>query len=146
MLQATVFKRSAYLAVGGFMEKLRFHDDSHMFIKLGLRDPICAVSGGGAIMMDDDQAKNRLSHNYNATKQGHLMKVSMFNDLLDFFDEQLTPEERSIISYRLSNSYLVIAKASWRGRDYFESIRNFALSIVENPRPLLGSIGRKVQI
>jgi hypothetical protein len=143
MLQAAVFKKSAYMAVGGFMRDLRYHDDSHMFIKLGLRDPICAVSGGGAIMLDDDQTENRLSTNYNANKQGLIMKISMFKDLLGYFGDQLTLEERANISYRISNSYLVIAKASWFENDYIDSARNLALSLLESPRPIIDVVTRK---
>lgn len=144
MLQATVFKKSAYLAVGGFMKTLRVHEDSHMCIKLGLKDPICAVSGGGTIMLDDDQAENRLSIAYKADKQSQIMRVSMYKDLLDYFGDRLTSEERKDITYRISRSYLAIAKASWRENAYIESLSNVTLSIVSSPRPLLKMIQRRL--
>ncbi len=133
-LQATVINKSAYMAVGGFMKELRYHDDTHICIKLGLKDPICAVSGGEAVMMDDDQAVNRLSTNYDSSKQGYKMKISMCMDITEHFDTQLTSDERSVFSEKISGSYLGIAKLSWRERAYIESLRNLTLSVASSPR------------
>lgn len=116
------------------MKELRVHEDTHICIKLGLKAPICAVSGGEAVMMDDAQAVDRLSAKYNSSKQGYKMKVSMLKDLLDHFDGQLTSEERSGIFDKISGSYLGIAKVSWREKSYIESLKNLTLSIASFPR------------
>lgn len=148
MLQSTVIKRSAYMASGGFYAPLRYRDDTHLFIKLGLKDPICAVAGGGTKMTDDDQPQNRLSINYDRTrdKEGFVMQVVMFQDLLNYFDGRLTPEQKDTLSLYLANSYLNVARASWRERKFTEVAKNMLLSGVKHPRAIMDMIGRKLSV
>lgn len=144
MLQSTVFKRSAYLACGGFYAPLRYRDDTHLFIKLGLIEPVCAVAGGGARMTDDDQPHNRLSINFNSSKRGVEMAILMFQELIDYFDGRLSSEQEDILSLRLANSYLDMARISWRERDFRTFARYLLSSGKEHPRAIIDMFGRKL--
>lgn len=143
MLQSTVLKRSAYLASGGFHAPLRYREDTHLFIKLGLNGPVCAVAGGGARMTDDDLPHNRLSINHGQIKSGMEMSVLMYQELLDYFEGQLTPEQEDILSLRLANDYLNMARISWRKRDFRPFVRYLILSGKTRPRAIIDLLGRK---
>lgn len=144
MLQATVLKRASYLACGGFLPGLRYRDDTHIFIKLGLKDPICAVGGGGTQMTDDDIPDNRLSLTYDQTRKGVDAQVLMFQDLLDYFGDRLTDDEKNILTMGLANAYLSLARISWEGRDYKDFVQNFARSGRTRPRAIVDLVNRKL--
>lgn len=144
MLQATVFKRSAYVACGGFYAPLRSRQDTHLFLKLGLNQPVCAVAGGGAEMTDDDIAQNRLSTNFHRTSRGTVMSILMYQELLDYFEGQLTSEQQDVLSLRLADNYLSVARAAWGERDFRKFAEYFLLSGREHPRAIRNMFGRKL--
>jgi glycosyltransferase involved in cell wall biosynthesis len=120
MLQSSVFKRAAYLECGGFLPQLRFRDDTHLFLRLGLGQPICAVAGYGAEMTSDDDPSKRLTLSYNREKQerGHFMQAWMFTDLLEKMPD-LSPATRSELQRRLGTVYRSLARDAWRQRKPF---------------------------
>lgn len=144
MLQSTVLKRSAYITSGGFYAPLRTREDTHLFLKLGLNQPVCAVTGGGAEMTDDDIAQNRLTINAHRTSRHAAMSILMYQELMDYFDGQLTPEQQDILSLRLADSYLGVARAAWRERDFGKLVRYILLSGREHPRAIRNLFGRKL--
>jgi len=125
---------------------LRYRDDTHLFIKLGLKSPICAVAGGGAQMTDDDQPENRLSITHDRALKGINAQVIMFEDLLDYFGKQLTPEEEDALTMHLAEAYLGVARYSWRERDYLGTARNMILAGTRRPRALLNMFTRKLSL
>lgn len=144
MLQATVFKRSAYIACGGFYAPLRSGQDTHLFLKLGLNQPVCAVAGGGAEMTDDDIAQNRLSTNFHRTSRGKALSILMYQELLDYFEGQLTPEQQDVLSLRLANNYLGVARTAWQERDFRRFAKYLLLSRRMHPRAIRNMFGRKL--
>ncbi len=125
MLQSSVFKRTAVLQSGGFLETLRYRDDTHLFLKLGIRQPVCAVAGCGVRMTSDDDPKNRLTLNFNDRRRGHWMHVLMYEDLLSGA-VPLSAKLRRELKQRLATAYRAMARcsasrryrgASGRGRD-----------------------------
>lgn len=146
MLQATVIKRSAYMASGGFLPPLRYRDDTHLFIKLGLKEPICAVAGTGTLMTDDDQPKNRLSLTHDQARKGTNAQVIMFEDLLDYFGNRLTTQEEEILTMYLGQAYLGMVRHSWRERDFSGMARYMMLAGVRRPRTLIDLLARKIRL
>jgi glycosyltransferase involved in cell wall biosynthesis len=131
MLQSSIFRRDAYLASGGFMPRLRYRDDTHLFLKMGLHRAICAVAGIGALMTADDDPANRLSLTYDQrkTRDGYWMQVWMFEDLLAHLRE-LHPATRSELQHRLADAHRGLARLAWRERRWdnlFQHILRFAL-------------------
>jgi glycosyltransferase involved in cell wall biosynthesis len=61
MLQASVFRRATYIAVGGLDPAIALRHDTLLFLQLGLGGAVCAVAGAGAVMTDDDAPGARLS-------------------------------------------------------------------------------------
>ena len=55
MIPASIVRRDMYLAVGGSETHLVCRGDTHLFFKLGLAGPLCAVAGVASIGMRCDQ-------------------------------------------------------------------------------------------
>lgn len=136
MLQSAVFNRSAFWRVGGFLEALRYRDDTHLFLKIGLGAPVCAVAGCGAIMSSDDANQNRLTLMHDGLERGTQMQVIMNRDLLHTLSS-LSAETRETLQIRLANAYQGLAKhALLKGR-YREFLFLGALSASQHPRHFL---------
>ncbi len=131
MLQSSVFRRAAYLQCGGFLPQLRFRDDTHLFLRLGLGQPICAVAGYGAEMTSDDDPSQRLTLSYSSEKQemGHFMQVWMFSDLLQQMP-QLSQSARAELRGRLAGAYRSLARDAWYQRKPFKTSYRLAKSYI----------------
>jgi glycosyltransferase involved in cell wall biosynthesis len=57
MVQSSVVSRAALRRVGGFREDLRTREDTHLLLALCASEPVCAVTGWGALMHDDATAR-----------------------------------------------------------------------------------------
>jgi glycosyltransferase involved in cell wall biosynthesis len=81
MVQSTVVRRARYLEVGGMWPMLRLRHDTHLFFKLGLGRPVCAVTGVGATMTDD-AAEDRLTRDVTPLSPSYWEEtVLLYDDL-----------------------------------------------------------------
>lgn len=127
MLQATVFRKAAYLDSGGFWAPLRYRDDTHLYLKLGIGGAACAVNNLGCRMYDDDQV-NRLSSNFNRAKQGCEMQVLMYEELLSRRLPLSAFHEREL-KRRLSIAYRCVARHSWQEHRLIVTIQQLLQSL-----------------
>jgi hypothetical protein len=127
MLQSTIFKRAAFLQVGCFLQKLRYRDDTHMFLRLGIEQPLCAVSGFGAKMYGDDAPENRLTLTYDRSLRGFQMQTIMNEDLLQQMPD-IQPAKKEIIQTRLATAHWSLARAAWLEKDYGEFVKQLSFS------------------
>jgi glycosyltransferase involved in cell wall biosynthesis len=141
MLQSTIFKRAAFLEAGAFLEPLRYRDDTHMFLKLGLGQALCAVVGCGVKMSADDDPQNRLTLSYNRTKSGTIMQVVMNQDLLDSLPN-LDLETRKLLQKRLARAHWALARFAWRDRSFSEFLFQAGQSVRVQPRLFVSRLGR----
>lgn len=144
MLQSSVFKKAAYLAVGGFHPELRYRDDTHLFMKLGINGPVCAVAGCGVEMTGDDVPENRLTLTYNVNRRlGSGMQIIMYRDLLTTIDD-LSDELRHRFISRLATAHRSMARAAWKEGNWSEAVdhirQSFTISPSESLRHLPSAI------
>lgn len=144
MLQSTVFKKTAYFAAGGFLPPLRYRDDTHLFLKLGLTGPVCAVNHVGAVMQSDDDAENRLTLTYDRAVKGAQMQVIMFEDLLRTMPD-LPADVRQELKRRLSYAHLAIARHASRQKALFTAVFQAGRSVRVRPLTLWESVQRNWQ-
>lgn len=144
MLQSTVFKKSAYMNAGGFLPALRYRDDTHLFLKLGLDGPVCAVNSVGTKMTSDDDPENRLTLSYDNHLKGTQMQVIMFTDLLETMPH-LPTEVRSELKRRLASAHLGMARFTWRSQHYLKAFNQIFHCAKTNPTVFTGSIQRNLQ-
>ena len=137
MLQATVFKRQAYFDCGGFMGRLRYRDDTHLFLKLGIAGPICAVNHIGTQMTADDDPSNRLTLTYDGRKmeEGYRMQVWMFEDLLERFPEA-DAATRTKLTRRLAGAHRSLSRVAWRSKRPFAALTAAVQSVRLAPAQL----------
>lgn len=129
MLQASVFKRSAYLAAGGFHPLLRYRDDTHLFMKLGINAPICAVAGCGVEMTGDDIPENRLTLTYDHNKcLGASMFVILYQDLLTSLPH-LSPTLRKRFHISLAAAHRRVARCAWKEQRWGDTISHIRQSL-----------------
>ncbi len=141
MLQSTIFNRVAFLEAGSFLKPLRYRDDTHMFLKLGLGQPLCAVAGCGARMSADDNPNNRLTLSYNRTRNGSIMQVIMNQDLLESLPN-LDHEIKKLLQMRLARAHWALARFAWRDHSYGEFLAQAGNSLKVQPKLFLGRLGR----
>jgi hypothetical protein len=134
MLQSTVFHKAAYLASGGFWQLLRYRDDTHLFLKLGIGAPVCAVNSIGC-QMTDDGGDNRLSANYEQAKRGCQMQILMNEELLGR-PLPLNPAERAELRSRLATAHRCVARFAWRERHFGEMVCHIIKSALAQPRQI----------
>lgn len=143
MLQSTVFNREAFMAAGGFLPALRYRDDTHLFLKLGLDGAICAVSGIGTEMTSDDDPNNRLTLTYDDHIKGATMQVIMFSDLLETMPN-LPQEIRQELKRRLAMAHLSVARHNLKAKQFGTSLSEIARSVQAQPAVLYGTLFQKV--
>ena len=144
MLQSTVFKKSAYIEAGGFLPALRYRDDTHLFLKLGLDGPVCAVAAIGTEMTSDDDPTNRLTLNYDNQLKGAQMQVIMFDDLLKTMPH-LAVELSQELKERLAYAHLAVARHRWRSQQYLTAFNQIYHCVKTQPTVFTGSIQRNFQ-
>lgn len=114
LLQSSVFKRASYLKSGGLWESLRTREDTHLFLRLGLGGPACAVAGCGVRVTSDDDPSHRLTATHGRNQQnGHWMQVLMYRDILRRATD-LEPAHRRELRGRLAAAHRRLAYLAWR--------------------------------
>lgn len=145
MVQSTVICKAAFTESGGFWDKLRIREDTHLFLKMGLGNTACAVAGSGARMTADGKNEVRLSSILSESSgEAHYMQVLMFGEILRR-TEQLTPDIKKEIRLRLADAHRRLARYSWRTRRPFRAFRHASQSAVIHPSRFLKIIVRTVK-
>ncbi|HSQ74331.1 MAG TPA: glycosyltransferase family 2 protein [Bacteroidota bacterium] len=114
LIPFSVFRKEAYLHLGGLWEELWSAEDTHLFIKMGLREPLCAVGGsGGVVTADERDPENRLTVAFNtATIKRWRGMVKRYRDLLENVPS-LSVSQRKVLRTRLAHSYWRISRLAW---------------------------------
>lgn len=144
MLQSTVFNKAAFLNAGGFLPRLRYRDDTHLFIKLGVSGPICAVNNVGTQMTSDDAPDNRLTLTYDNQLRGARMQVVMFDNLLKTVP-WLAPMVKKELTRRLAFAHLSVARHTWRSGRYLTAVNQLIQCAKTQPAVFTGSVQRNLQ-
>lgn len=116
LLQFSVFNRGVFLQQGGLWERLRAAEDTHLFLKLGLKGPVCAVSGIGGIAMQDENPSNRLTNIYGSTSSDHWRQVIMMcEDVLQSVPDLKSSYRKTLVHW-IADSHWRIARLAWASR------------------------------
>jgi glycosyltransferase involved in cell wall biosynthesis len=108
MIPASTIRRDAYLAVGGSEPRLERRGDTHLFFKLGLGGPVCAVAGEAGIASED--ASNSLTQTLSSDETVYWTCTTwLYADLLRHA-EGLSARERNDLRRRLADAHLTLAR------------------------------------
>lgn len=137
MLQASVFHRERLMAAGSLWEALPMRDDTHVFLRHGLRGAACAVNYLGCEQTSDDSSGNRLTTTIsNKTLPYWRCSVSLWRDLLKGapgLDEQA----RRVLEGRLAVSHMRTARLSMVDGHVLSSVSHFVRGLMAQPRSAL---------
>jgi glycosyltransferase involved in cell wall biosynthesis len=140
MLQTSVVKRTRMVELGGFWERLRTAHDTHMFFRICIGRPACAVAGTGAVQTDDDVPENRLTIRSGVVKLGRWRNTALLHaDILSQYP-QLSEEYRKVLRRRVSAAHWRLSRIAWQNGDVGESLRSAALSIRGGPTAFVGAL------
>jgi len=113
LLQFSVFDRERYLELGGLHEELMTAEDTHLFLRCGLRYMMCAVAVKAGTLTCDDAPENRLTGVFDRRAVGRWKNsVLMYRDILHH-DPQLARKIRRLLRKRLAESYWRLARLEW---------------------------------
>jgi hypothetical protein len=121
MLQSAVFRRDRYLEIGGLAPELRRRHDTHLFFRLGLGRPICAVAGVGTVMTADDTGGRLTVVADSNSKVFAVHTVDLYADLLTRYPD-LPAEHRDELRVRLVEGRLKQASLAVRERDFVGAV------------------------
>ncbi len=111
MLQCSVFRKSRYLETGGLWKQLWLTHDTHLFLKLCLGGPACAVAGFGTIQTSDDAAQGtRLTQTHGSKTRAYWVESSILWDDVMNHAASNAPDWTAIARYRSSNARWRIAR------------------------------------
>lgn len=133
MLQNSAFKRSRYLEGGGLMERLRTRHDNHIFLKLGLGGPACAVAGYGTLQTYDADPVNHLMSSWGShTRDFWMNTVVLYEDILRTVTTA-RPKHRAKMKERLAQAHWRLARFDWREHNISGFLRCFLKCISADP-------------
>ncbi len=141
----SIFRKEAYLRHGGLWEELWSAEDTHLFIKMGLRESFCAVAGsGGVVTADERDPENRLTVAFDTgTIKRWRGMVKMYRDLLERTPTLSIPQ-RAELRNRLAHSYWRISRLSWLEGKYIDALDGFVASLRIDPRVIPGAFRRTI--
>jgi len=147
MLQSSVFSRERYLEVGGLWPALRTRHDTHMFLLLGIGQPVGAVSHCGVQMTADDQSGQRLTAAFGpATRDWWSQTRLMYADVLNHFPELDHSHSRELRA-RLATAHLRLGQHDWRSRELRAALAQVLHGMRVAPGHLAGRVaGRLARI
>jgi glycosyltransferase involved in cell wall biosynthesis len=115
MTPAVLVRRDTYLKIGGQTEHLRYREDTHFFLKLGLSGPLCAVQGiAGSATADDPGRLTELARTQHRSRYWSAT-AWLYTDILAG-GLGLSAGERAILRRRLSHAHVELARIAFPGK------------------------------
>lgn len=144
MMQSAVIARDAHEAVGGSWSALTHREDTHLFLRLGIGRPLCAVTGIGCVMTDDDTSGLRQTEHHNARTTVYLdCTARLYEDVLERHGHQLTAAERAVLARRAARARLSLARAAgWRHPA--RATGQLATALRRRPATALAAVARRL--
>ena len=141
-IQASLVRRDLYLAVGGCNEVLTCLEDTHLFFKLALSMPVCAVSGCAGELTGDSE--NSLTRTFSPVSETYLSCAAfLYDDLFVEWSADLTPDEKSILARRLADTHLSLARR-YGAASPRRFLRHLTLALRNDPAYFSGRLARKL--
>jgi len=138
MLQSSMFNRAAFLATGGLLP-IPVRSDTHLFYKMSLGRPVCAVAGIGAVMSADDP-DTRLTALFDERSTQHwTSSVSMYRDILRR-EPHLSRETVAFFEAAEAVAHSRLARLSWASRDLRKCVAHLGPSLRLDPRAFVGRL------
>lgn len=144
LLPFSIFQRATYLAAGGLWERLSAGEDTHLFVRLGLKDPVCAVAFSGGLVKGAPEALGRLTGAFGPRSTKHWdCSVLLWSDILSR-EEQLPSRYRRLLTRRLADAYWRKGLLSAKQFKLFEAAGSLGRSLFHDSSVAFGAAARKL--
>ncbi|MFT7677149.1 MAG: glycosyltransferase involved in cell wall biosynthesis [Planctomycetota bacterium] len=144
MLQASVFHRKRLVDAGCLLENLHMRDDTHVFLRHGMRGCVCAVNYIGCQQTSDDQSDVRLTTAFsNKTLKYWLCSVTMWSDLIAG-EPRMDSAARKVLKSRLAVSHMRAARLSASGGAFGGFLAHFCKGMAADPISALRTLAARV--
>lgn len=131
-MSSSVVARRAYRDVGGLDERLLSREDTHLFFRLGLGSPVCAVAGHGT-HANTDTTVSRLTLVHGAETAGHWeATIVLYRDVLDHaagVSDQASRELRA----RLADGHIRMARLALQAGKPVSLVAHATRSVLAHP-------------
>ena len=108
LLPFTLIRRASFQQIGGLAENLAIAEDTHLFLRLGLTEPLCAVNTVGGTV-HDRSGTERLSRQYGHDAEARWEHViTMCRDLLDHL--RLRGDEAGVLKGWMAEAHWRLAR------------------------------------
>jgi len=114
MLQCSVFRKEAYEKTGGLWKPLWLTHDTHLFLKLCLGGPACAVAGYGSVQTSDAASGGtRLTLTHGHNKRSYWTETALlWKDVLQCARAR-APKYVSRLRWLYANAHWRLARFDW---------------------------------
>ena len=144
LLPFSVFNRSAFLAEGGLWERLPAGEDTHLYVRLGLKYPMCAVSGIGGVVKGVPEEQGRLTGLFGPRAIRHWeCSVLLWKDLLLRTPDLAIPYRR-LLTRRIADAYWRKGILSARQFKFLDAMGSFAQSLLQDPSIAFKAAAKKL--
>jgi hypothetical protein len=111
MISGSVIRRDAYVSVAGCDERLTCREDTHLFFKLAFTTPMCAAAGSAGVVTLTGDSAHSISSTYSHSDATYLNCTTLlYGDLLASHSDQATLDQRRILTRRLADAHLSLAR------------------------------------
>lgn len=139
-IHGSVFRKSKYLEKGGQLEALKVRNDYHLFLRLGLESPMCAVKG--IALYVSMEADNRLTSVHRGRAWPEAFTIT-YRSLLE--TGTFSDETTNILRRRYAETLLKLAGWDWRHHHRGEAMVSALRSLRADPRALYADYGSGVK-
>jgi glycosyltransferase involved in cell wall biosynthesis len=113
MIQAAVISRAVYRAVGGCDSQSTPREDTHLFFKIGLSSPLCAVAGIAGVLMGDSPTSLTRTVTPPTSEAYWQCTRYLYDDVLVRADGSLSTAQCDVLMGRIAQANWMLARATW---------------------------------
>jgi len=141
-IPASVVRHDVYTAVGGCSEDLACREDTHLFFKLAVATPFCAVAGSAGLAAGG--ADHSLTRSFTPGHPTYVdCTVSLYSNLLESPDAHFFGEQRRILARRLADAHWARARECGTARP-LQTLRHLGRGTRQDPFLIPRRISRKM--
>src|SRR5438552_5502934 len=142
MLQCSVFRKDVWIESGGLDPNFRLMHDPELFFRLSVGEKICAVSGVGCVLTDDDVSNLRL------TKAVHPREATYWKEQVALWRSvlrrcpKLSPRYRKIAQFNRASAHWRLFRLYWSSGNVGKGVWHLPMTGLADPQFTFSRLAR----
>jgi glycosyltransferase involved in cell wall biosynthesis len=134
MLQCSVFRKDVWIESGGLDPNFRLMHDPDLFFRLSVGEKICAVSGVGCVLTEDDVSNLRLTTAVHPREPAYWKElIALWRSVLRRFPD-LSPPYQRVARRSLASAHWRLFRLYWSSRNVGKSAWHLPMLGLADPR------------